>query len=133
MPDARVPSHGFRFSWTDALVLAVGAALTWALWQPVGQFALLVPVTLVHFFLFCNVFRVGNRRELLWTGVFVANFTSWVYFAAFSWWGVLVVQAPVTLGIVVAAVRDSRYHGVFSRRRPEEAKADTAAARESGR
>lgn len=114
MPDAGTRTRGFRFSWTDAVVLLVGVALTWALWRPVGQFALLVPVTLVHFLLFCNVFRVGNRRELFWTAVFVANFTAWVVSGAFSWWGVLAVQTPVTLGIVVAAVRNPRYHGVFS-------------------
>lgn len=118
MPDTGARTRGFRFSPMDAAVLVAGAALTWALWRPMGQFALLVPVTLGHFFLFCNVFRVGNGRELLWTAAFVANFTAWAIMGEFSWLGVLAVQAPVTLGIVLAAVRSPRYRGVFSRPNP---------------
>jgi hypothetical protein len=109
------PTHGIRFSRVDAVVLVAGAGLTWALWRPLGQFALLVPVTLFHFLLFCNVFRVRRGVELLWAGVFVVNFAAWALSGDFSWWGVLGVQVPVTLGILVVEVRHPRYHGVFSR------------------
>ena len=66
MFEPRHPTHGVRFAPLDAVVLLVGALLTWALWRAVGHFALLVPVTVLHFFLFCNVFRVRRGAELLW-------------------------------------------------------------------
>ena len=112
---ANSPTHGFRFSRVDAVVLLTAAGLTWALWRYVGQFALLVPVTLFHFFLFCNVFRVRRSAELLWAGAFVVNFAMWALSGSFSWWAVLGAQLPVTLAIVVVEVRHPRYHGVFSR------------------
>lgn len=119
MSDVPPPRHGFRFSRTDAVVLLAGAALTWALWRAVGEFALLVPVTLFHFLLFCNVFRVRRGAELLWAGAFVANFAAWALSGAFTWWGVLGAQFPLTLGILVVEVRHPRYHGAFSRARTE--------------
>jgi len=112
---SRPPSHGFRFSAADAAVLVAGAALTWALWGPVGELALLVPVTLLHFFLFCNVFRVRRGAELLWAGLFGANFAAWMLSGRFSWGAVLAVQIPVTVAILVVEVRHPRYHGVGSR------------------
>ena len=55
---ARQRRCGFRFSRADAAMIAVGAAATWLLWGVLGDLALLPAVVLVHFFLFCNVFRV---------------------------------------------------------------------------
>lgn len=115
MPDAGALRHGLRFSRTDAAVLAAGAVLTWVLWRHLGQFALLVPVTLGHFLLFCNVFRVRRGVELLWAGVFVANFAAWALLGEFTWWGILGVQTPVTVAILVIEVRHPGYHGVLSR------------------
>lgn len=127
MSKPRPPSHGFRFSRVDAVVLLAGAGLTWALWRPVGQFALLVPVTLLHFLLFCNVFRVRRGAELLWAGVFVANFAAWALSGPFSSWGVLGIQLPVTLAILVVEVRHPRYHGIFCRSRKDESAVETKA------
>lgn len=107
--------EGFRFSRADALVLVAGAALTFALWPTLGSYALLVPVALGHFFLFCNVFRVRRGVELLWAGVFLANFAAWGLLGRFSWARVLLTQLPVTLAILVVEVRHPRYHGIFSR------------------
>jgi hypothetical protein len=108
---------GFRFSRSDAFVLVAGAALTFALWPTLGSYALLVPVALGHFFLFCNVFRVRRGVELLWAGVFLANFAAWGLLGRFSWARVLLTQLPVTLAILVVEVRHPRYHGIFSRPR----------------
>ena len=48
----RRPEFGARFSAVDGMVLCIGSAITWPLWGLIGDFALLLPVTLVHFFLF---------------------------------------------------------------------------------
>lgn len=125
MFEARHPRHGLQFSATDAVVLLVGVAVPWPLWPHIGEFALLAPFTVLQFFLFCNVFRVPRRSELVWTGIFLVHFTGRLWSGAFTWWGVLGVQSPVTVAVVVHAVRQPSYHGVGSRP-PEEAGGDSA-------
>ncbi len=115
MFESRHPSHGFRFSILDAVVLLVGAGLPWLLWSPVGHLALLIPFTVFHFFLFCNVLRVPRGCELLWAGVFVVNVGTWVVSGAFTWWGVLGVQLPVTVAVLAYALQLPSYHGIGSR------------------
>ncbi len=87
---------GFRFSAADAAVIVVAAAATVVLWGPIGELALLFPVVVVHFFLFCNVFRIRRSYELVWADVFVANLIAWQAAGAFGWASVLAVQGPVT-------------------------------------
>ncbi|MBF0503339.1 MAG: hypothetical protein HQM09_24685 [Candidatus Riflebacteria bacterium] len=106
---------GFRFWWTDALVLAVVVILTSVIWPIIGEWALLAPMVVGHFFLFCNVFRVGTRRELAWMATFILNF---LILGSVDWlspgW-LLAVQAPVTLIVIGLAVKDPCYHGLRCR------------------
>ncbi|WP_156346572.1 hypothetical protein [Verrucomicrobium spinosum] len=67
-PDDTRFAPGFRFSWTDALVLILGAGLTGWLASFAGELALLAAWVIGHFFLFCNVFRIGRKPELVWAG-----------------------------------------------------------------
>jgi hypothetical protein len=105
---------GFRFSAGDALVLLVGAVSTWLTWGVLGEMALLLPVVLFHFFLFCNVFRIRRSYELVWAGAFVLNLLAWQAAGAFPWRNVLVAQAPLTLLLILAETRSDRYHGIGS-------------------
>lgn len=82
------------------------------LWSVLGTFALLFPIVLAHFFLFCNVFRVRRNLELIWAGVFVVNFAAWAITGSFSWWPVLLVQTPVTIACIVIEMRSPNYHGI---------------------
>jgi hypothetical protein len=102
---------GFRFSRTDALVIAACAGATWALWRPLGELALVFPVVLLHFFLFCNVFRIRRSYELIWAGMFVLNLACWVLLGAFWWPWVLLAQTPLTLALIIAEMMSRRYHG----------------------
>ena len=61
----------FRLSALDALVLVAGAAGAIAVWHVAPEFAVLGAVAILHFFLFCNVFRVARRPELVWSAVFL--------------------------------------------------------------
>ena len=115
----RTKPCGFRFSLADAGVIALGAAATWLLWEPLGGaggMALLLPVVLGHFFLFCNVFRARRGYELVWAAGFVVNLLAWQAAAAFGWGRVLLAQAPLTLLLIAAELRSTRYHGVAWRR-----------------
>jgi len=124
----RGPSHGFRCSGSDVAVVAVGGAATWAAWGEPPHFAALIPVVLGHFFLFCNVFRIGTRLELGWTTAFVVNFTAWLVCDAFTWAAVLATQAPITVAVLGYALVQPGYHGVLSRSPALRTQDDDAAA-----
>jgi hypothetical protein len=96
---------GFRFWWWDAFTIVACALVTWLGWRAVGRLILVLPVTLVHFFLFCNIFRVGRRYELVWTGLYLLNIAGWVFLQELNWVGVLALQTPVTIGVVVLELR----------------------------
>ncbi len=108
-------SSGFRFSVGDGIALAAAAVATWLLLPHIGFLAWLPAVALGHFFLFCNVFRVRRRYELVWAAGFLLNFGAWALSGAFDWLGVLAVQTPLTLLVIVLEIRSPRYHGVFAR------------------
>ncbi len=76
----------------------------------------MLPLTLLHFFLWCNVFRVGSKRELLWSGVFIVNTAAWLYLWEFSVIRVFLTQAPFTLAVIAHTLRDPRYHGIACER-----------------
>ena len=105
---------GFRFSWGDGLALAICGLLCWLTWPWLGRFALVFPITLGHFFLFCNVFRVRRSYELIWAGLYLLNVACWMLLWEFRWLGVLACQTPLTLVLIVLEVRSSRYHGIWA-------------------
>lgn len=100
----------------DAIVLLVGMALSGWLARQEFPLGWVVPVAVGHFFLFCNVFLVRRRLELVWAAVFVANVAAHVAFDAFDPWRPLLWQAPVTLAVIAWQMRSPWYHGIFARR-----------------
>ncbi|WP_050030213.1 hypothetical protein [Verrucomicrobium sp. BvORR034] len=112
-PDNSRFAPGFRFSWTDAFVLILGAGLIWWLAGFAGELALLAAFVIGHFFLFCNVFRIDRKPELVWAGAFIV-------LAALSLgmeWLDLRVALGLALGLSISLIlqemRLPRYHGVF--------------------
>ena len=61
---------------------------TWALWPAIGQLALLFPVVVGHFFLFCNIFGIRRKLELAWSVIFIINASLWLVLGHFTWWGI---------------------------------------------
>ena len=116
-PESPARTWGLRFSAIDGVVILATILGTVALWNDSSFVALLLPIVLGHFFLFCNVFRIDRRLELLWAAIFVVNTFSWsIAFDALSWLGILIVQTPLTMVLIAAELRSPRYHGIFARR-----------------
>lgn len=107
---------GFRCSFSDLLVLIATGGATWFLWPVIGEWAALLPIVVGHFFLFCNVFRVGTHREIAWTAAFILNFLVWTVCEGMSPPWLAVFQAPFTLAVILLAMRDPGYHGLGCRR-----------------
>lgn len=116
LPEKNIPwwrhdrPWGFRFSTMDMLIFSVGIFATIVLWNSWGPFALLVPYLLGHFFLFCNTFRVGGERTLIWVGTFLANACVWSRTANIEI--PLIIQAVVTTMLIVQCVFGKNYHGI---------------------
>ena len=110
--DARTSKPGFRFWRQDAAVIAIGAVATAWLWGQVGSVSLLVLGVLFHFFLFCNVFRVGTRFELIWAVSFVLNAGAWQIADELSWQRLLGSQLAITVLVIGAEWRSPSYHGI---------------------
>src|SRR5262249_16609096 len=108
------PTVGFRFSAFDAFVLIVGLVATaiGVVYLPI--LAILVPFTLGHFLLFCNTFRVGGERSLLWIGALLVNVCLWAWLqpADLPWAFIVLTQLPITAGLVVHTLLGRNYHGI---------------------
>jgi hypothetical protein len=105
---------GFRFSLTDAVALSAFGAATAVLYRMGSGFSWIVAIVAGHFFLFCNVFRVARRRELLWAGFFVLNSALWLVLGRLDGFGLLACQLPVSVGVIAWELGATRYHGIFA-------------------
>ena len=111
VPPTIASRRGFRCSLRDGAVLLLAGLGTWAGRQPLGGLVLLIPFVVLHFFLFCNVFRVGTRRELVWTALFLANFGILTTLEKPFWWS-MGGQLAVTVVLIGQTIADSGYHGL---------------------
>ena len=109
---------GARLMWWDLPALLVRALGTAWLWPHVGSIALLAPLLVGHFLLFCNIFRVRQNLELLWSALFVANTALWLNMLGldddFAW--IASTQLLATGAVIGYELRSWRYHGIFADR-----------------
>ena len=109
-------SPGFRMSAVDGGVLALGAIAAAAAASIDPSWGLAIGLPVVHFFLFCNVFRISRPLELLWTGVFLILAALTVVWGAPGWAATVVVSVFVACAVVVAEMCKPSYHGVVWQR-----------------
>ena len=108
-------TYGFQLSRKDAAVILLCAGGTWLAWPRLGELAILFPMVLGHFFLFCNVFRVFRKYEYVWASVLILNVCAWMVLKHFDWLGVLSAQTPLTIALILLQMRSPWYHGVGAR------------------
>ena len=112
----RKRTWGFQFSRMDAAVIAVfvGLAVVFRQWD--SPLWWMLAIASGHFFLFCNVFRIIRRRELIWALLFILNIGSWLWFENLNWAHVMYCQIPITIILIIADMRAPGYHGIFAKR-----------------
>jgi hypothetical protein len=100
----------------DAIALLVLGAAAYGLYRIDSKLWWLVAVVVGHFFLFCNVFRVVRRWELIWSALFVLNVASWLLLGRLDAVAVLACQLPVSAGVIAWELKARRYHGILADR-----------------
>ena len=103
---------GLRFSILDGIVLIISAIATIALSMMTWQWGFIVGYVVVHFYLFCNVFRISRPLELIWAGIFVclAGFT--IVTESPGWAMAIAVSLVTTLIVIAIEMKKPSYHGV---------------------
>ena len=107
--------HGFRLSFVDILMMVTGACLSGWLAEIGFPVWWIVPAALGHFFLFCNVFLVWRRWELLWAAAFVLNVDIHLALGSLEWLSRLLFQLPITILVIIGQIRSPWYHGIFAK------------------
>lgn len=108
-------SPGFRLSLLDIGVLVVGALTAWVLAAQMWWLGFIVGFVVAHFFLFCNVFRLGRPLELAWAGVFVALAGGTIVQDAPGWGITAAGSLSATMVVILLEMRKPSYHGVLWR------------------
>ncbi len=112
----KLRTYGFRFSVTDFFVLLIAAWSNWFLWGYLEEISLLIAFVVFHFFLFCNVFRIRQKFELIWSAVFLSNFFIWLHFLDANVVGLFATTFIFTIIIIVREFYQPRYHGIFAKK-----------------
>ncbi len=110
-------SPGFRFNLIDLLLILFLLAIATGLYLSFpGSSIFWAPLYLgLSFFLFCNVFRVGNRLEPWWYVPFfaLAIYSITIRDPVLFRWLVLLVLEPLKWGLIVYHILRRPYHGAF--------------------
>ena len=109
---SRIFDPGFRIDRIDVLVLVAGAFATVVLAGVEWWMGLVVGFAVGHFFLFCNVFRVGKPLELAWSAIFVVLSAGTIAAGQPGWPVTIAVTVAATLIVIVAQMRMPSYHGI---------------------
>jgi len=103
---------GFRLSLFDLVVLiaemirafVVGAQVWWA--------GLVIGFVVGHFFLFCNVFRIARKPELIWAAVFTVPTGSTVLTGMPGWIATFALSFLVAVVLIYLETNKPDYHGI---------------------
>lgn len=108
---------GFRLNLLDLLFLGLLAAVSFGWYQvfPEQHLWLLPAYVGGSFFLFCNVFRIGNRAEVPWYLTFVALTLHGLLQPQFPWLRLLIVCESLKWALVLWRIRRGPYVGAFHR------------------
>lgn len=110
---------GFRFNLIDLLLIAAILVVAWigASFFPDHHLYLLPLYVGASFFLFCNVFRIGNRLEACWYVPFLVVTACALIEPNRFWWIVLGICEPLRVVVVAYGIRTGSYRGILSKGR----------------
>ena len=103
---------GFRFSPMDGAVLVLGAVGSFVAWRYSPELSILGGAAVLHFFLFCNVFRVARIPELVWSGIYVGCACLRVFLHV-EWLLIVGIVSASTVLLIRRETRKESYHGVL--------------------
>jgi hypothetical protein len=111
MPEPAI-APGLRLSTVDIIVLVVGVVGSILFGLYVDWIGYVIGFTHVHFFLFCNVFRISRALELAWAAVFVTLCVATILLEQPGWYVTIGISLCMTILVIVLEMRKPSYHGI---------------------
>jgi len=105
-------SPGFYFSVTDVVVLVAGILGSLLLGSIVWWYGAIIGFVILHFFLFCNVFRISRSSELIWAAGFIVLAGSTIVTEMPGWIATGIGGIALSSLLVWRETRRSDYHGI---------------------
>lgn len=107
---------GFQLSVLDVVVLILAVIGTYVLGRYSWWAGLIILFVVGHFFLFCNVFRIARKSELIWAGTFELLTASTILWEIPGWLITIGSSLLLTTFLVILEMRKPSYHGIFWQR-----------------
>lgn len=104
---------GFRISLMDAAVLCAGATGSFLLGGEMEWAGWIVAIVVLHFFLFCNVFRISRRSELIWAAAFIILCTATIWTGVPGWIAAFILSIVLAGILIWRETRRESYHGIL--------------------
>jgi hypothetical protein len=111
----RPRTHGFRLSLVDVIVLVLAITLSLTFWKQSAGISSIGLLVVLHFFLFCNVFRIPRIPELIWGITFLVSCTTLLALDRFTPLLNAMAIMPVTVIILLWSIKRPSYHGIFAK------------------
>ncbi len=104
---------GFRILPFDVLGLIIGLLGALATLTRIEWAGLVTGFVVLHFFLFCNVFRISRSAELIWATVFLALATSTIINAVPGWTATFTGSLALSTILIWIETKRDDYHGIL--------------------
>ena len=103
---------GCRISSFDVGVLIAGAIGALIVGSQSWWAGTVISFVVGHFFLFCNVFRIGRKPELIWAAVFVSLAGTTIITGKPEWMFTFVVSFLFASVLIYLETKKPSYHGI---------------------
>ena len=111
---------GFRFNIADLMLISSVCGLSLVIHNKAPEISLyLILLYLVFsFFLFCNLFRIGNKLEIFWYVPFIIISIISIYNFNFElfWYATILILEPIKWTLITIKIKSNSYHGIFYRK-----------------
>ena len=103
---------GFRINSVDVIFLLLGIIMSLCVSMIGIEYSILFILPFIAFFLFCNVFRIRRKPELIWA--FIYTITSIIWFVLQSNFAYYIANTIIWLVVVITwEIKQPGYHGVL--------------------
>lgn len=105
-------SPGFCISLVDVVILIVGFIGSISLGYLAWWAGFIFGFVIIHFFLFCNVFRIPQILELIWACAFFVFASATILTGTPGWIATFISSMILSAFLIWKAVKRADYHGI---------------------